>query len=177
MKVLAIFFLLTLLFISCGSGKSYTFMADHIFKEFTKEMKQKNGFQICSSGGSMPGRVVKSVNMVFSSNYQLDICEARKLYVETLWRLLDKINNDKIIRPYLNQYPAKWENVHLGIVFDYNKKLIEKKVALMTNVNNVLYFFIYDPKTNSLKDLHEESIDDALGIVFGDDFCNAAAKE
>jgi len=161
------------MFISCSFEKSYSFMADHIFKEFAKEMKQEKGLELCSTGGSMPNRDVKSVDMGFSFNYQLDISEARNLYIQTLSKLLNKINKDKIIRPYLHQYPATWENVHLGIVFHFDRNLETQKVALMTNVNNRLYFSTRDPETNRLKDLHEESIEDALRIVFGDDFCGA----
>ena len=177
MRVLIVFLLIV--FVSCSFKKSYSFMADHIFKEFANEMKQKNGFQIVSTGGSMTNRDVKSVNMTFTSTYQFDIPQARKLYIETLSKLLDKINNDKIIRPYLHQYPANWENIDLGITFHglHGHDVDDGKVSLMFVAKNKLCFFIKDSKMNEGERVYREPLEEALKIVFGDDFCNLTNKE
>src|SRR5262245_48668587 len=106
-----------LVFIFCsGFVSTHVKYADKLLNAYAKQMKYEKGFELSSIGGAMM-KNVKSVTLDLSDNKNVDIAEARKLYVETAEGLILKINDDVKIRPYLNQYPFTIENIEVSISF------------------------------------------------------------
>jgi hypothetical protein len=164
MKYLLI--LMTLFFSSCG-GRSYSYMADPIFASYGKEMQKKRGYWIEGTGGSMPNGDVRNLFMSFVGIREVDVSEARRLYVELVEGLLNQVNQDKFIRPFLHDYPATCTNtrLHLSFVNEYNRPVSEKHIAFVFLVNNIVYYNYYDHNERMFEDIYEEPYEEALRIV------------
>src|ERR1700722_6503805 len=161
-----ILILITLTFISCG-GKSYTYLADHIFTAYGKEMKKKRGYWLEGTGGSMPNDDVRSFFMSFEGMREVDIPEARRLYVEVVEGLLKRVNCDETIRPYLHDYPSISKNtrIHLGFIDRNKNPVAENHIAFVFLVDGIICYSIYNPRIPDFEIVYEEPYEEALKIV------------
>lgn len=159
--------ILTILFFASCGGRSYSYLADPIFSAYGKEMKKKRGYWVQGTGGSMPNRDVRTLFMSFIGVREVDIPEARRLYIEVVDGLLKRVNSDKIIRPYLHDYPASWRNtqIHLSFVDKSNNPVTESHIAFVTCVNDIIYYTKYNQKIRDFEDFYEEHYEEALKIV------------
>src|ERR1700728_5092837 len=99
-------FFLLLLFFSCGyrSIPQHCKEADRIMLTHAKQVKKSDNFGVMGTGGAFMDDV-KEILLVYQVNIALEPKDARRLYVKTASSLLELINNDEKIRPYLHQYP------------------------------------------------------------------------
>jgi hypothetical protein len=142
-------------------------MADPIITSYGKEMKQRRGYLLEGTGGSMPNGHVKYITMMFVGLQKVDLSEARRLYVEAVEGLICKINENNYIRPFLDDYPATSKNTNIYLSFaDKNlKPIIGKHVALIYLVNNKIYYRSYNKNEGLYERCYEEPYEEALRIV------------
>ncbi len=161
-----ILILITFCFASCG-GRSYSYLADPIFASYGKEMKKKRGYWVQGTGGSMPNSDVKSLFMSFEGIRQVDIPEARRLYIELVEGLLIRVNSNESIRPFLHDYPATSKNMDLflGFVDRKNNIVAENYISFICCVNNRIYYNKFNQKTRHFEGVYEEAYEEALKIV------------
>jgi hypothetical protein len=142
-------------------------MADPIFASYGKEMQKKRGYWIEGIGGSAPNGDVRYLFMSFVGISEVDIPEARRLYIEVVEGLLDRVNQDKFIRPFLHDYPSTSKNtwLQLGFVDRYNKPVKEDLIAFVSCVNDTVYYRIFNHNTRLFEEVHDEPYEEALRIV------------
>lgn len=98
----------------------YTEYVQRVINEFAKEMEKEHGIVCYGSGGSMPYDV-RQIDVRFSSYRRAEVADARKDLMMVMNKLLDKINGNEQLRPYLREYPFK-SNM-LGIAIAYYHKV------------------------------------------------------
>lgn len=119
-KYLLILLLVTLS--SCGESTKkcqvspYEKYVNEIINSFATDMKKEYGLVCVGSGGRMPQRVEK-VSVSFHAYRRATLEEARELVVKSTQKLVDRINANEKIRPYLMEYPLTWKEVDISIAF------------------------------------------------------------
>src|ERR1700722_7635045 len=139
--------LIALSLISCG-GKSYSYLADPIFTAYGKEMKKTRSYWVISTGGSMPNDDVRVLVMSLVGIREVDVPEARRLYIEVVEGLIKKVNCDETIRPYLHDFPVTHKNIeiHLGFVDCHQNPVVKNHIALVCYANGIIYYATFNPK-------------------------------
>jgi hypothetical protein len=167
MKYLLI--LMTLFFSSCG-GRSYSYMADPIFTSYAKEMKERRGYLLEGTGGSMPNGDVRWLFMSFVGIREVDVPEARRLYIELVEGLIDKVNQDKFIRPFLHDFPATSKNMDILLAFVdcYGMIVDENHIAYIFLLNDKIYYNRFNHDRHRYEIVFEETYEEALRIVQSD---------
>lgn len=152
---------------SCG-GKSYTHLADPIFKSYSQEMKKKRAYLVEGTGGSMPNDDVRTFFISFIAEYEVDTTQARRLYIEVVNGFIKKVNDDKTIRPYLHDYPVTTKNMEIFLSFvDKNtkKSVADPLISFILCYNDIIYYNIYDKDIREFRSVYQEPYEVALKIV------------
>lgn len=120
-------------------------------------------------GGRMMGDI-QTVYLHFYCLANVDINEARKIYIECVERIKEAINNNMEIKPYLHTYPFTIEETDITINFiDASGSFISQKdsIALVSFAKSQIYYCFYDttlPFGGDFVDAHRESYEEALRI-------------
>jgi len=150
------------------STAPYETRIDEIQSSFIAQVKKKYDLSLEAFGGSMMDNEISKISLYFEGNNHLKVNEARSLYVTLSEMLLNNINQDKVVRPYLHDYPFTIENFDLRLSF-YDKqgrRVSEENVCLIFYVKKKIYYCAYNPHAeklgDELADLHEETYEAAL---------------
>lgn len=150
-----------------GDEYDYGRMAHAIMNTYSEHLKKTKNFRLAGSGGSMAAEL-KVLNLMYFCNKELDLSQARRLYVEVVEGLLKVVNNTKEIRPYLHDYPFTSKNVKIQLGFFGNdgKGVKNKKIAciILTKKGNIDYA-ICKGNTEDWEDFYHEPYEEALRIV------------
>lgn len=78
-----------------------------------------------------------------------DVDEARVFFCAFLEALVDPLNQEKSLRPYLQNYPMSFEDVDLQIVFvdDEDRPRLAPHFCSLRKVGETIYYEHYDPVT------------------------------
>ena len=118
MNRLRIFIVLVWL-ISCGpqhESPRYVRMASHIERQVSQELREHyNLFQIGTGGGMMDA--INYMAMMFNFYDEVDMNTARELSIAAGTKLLNALNDNEEIRPYLRYYPFRIEDIGIKIFF------------------------------------------------------------
>ena len=103
----------------------------------------------------------------FQGCYRLDVSAARRLYIDGVEDLLHRYNTDKVVRPYLHNFPFTLSNLDIALLLENRSGGFVPRnfVASVFNVDNRIIYCYFDEEQNGLLDLHEESYEDAVRIV------------
>ena len=85
-------------------GDEYLTYVHEIINSFSKDMQKEYGLICVGSGGRMP-HDVEEIDIMFYCYQYATIAEARQLFVTVTEKLVDKINQNEKIRPFLREYP------------------------------------------------------------------------
>ncbi len=109
---------------------------------------------------------VKTFDLHFIAYKELDVNQTRRLFVRCVEDLLERVNSDVNIRPYLHTYPFTEEGTEIMIsFFQPNGERVQKNyVALVHTLNGKIFYSYYNHKSEQLLNLHEESYQEALRI-------------
>jgi len=187
-----VLFILTFFMVNSMNAKErpiYVKYVHEIVNEYKKEMKKEYGLQCIGSGGSMPHDVAEIGVMFAIQKKVTSLEEARELEVVAIQKLLDHINNHPKIRPFLREYPFKYDRVEISISFtdENNQRYTDGRITRVSQVKNNLFYFtaeeyidkgyqIKHPRTNEvytvpdreatrLIDYYDEPYDEALKKV------------
>lgn len=128
---------------NAGESKSpeYLKYVDGIIVNFVTDVEKKYELHCYGSGGSMPTDIEK-IDVLFISYAKSTVADARKMELALVQELLNRINDDKKIRPYLREYPFGSDRVHISISFrtETDDRPLDGSVALVSLVNNKIYY-------------------------------------
>lgn len=164
MKI-TIFIALLLFPMACTSIPKHIQVSDQLVSSYNKETKN-DGLQLVGSGGSFM-HDIQGYDLDYVVEKCLTVNETRRLYIKTMENLLDKINSNPQVRPYLHTHPFTIENVKVMISFHTpdGKSVDSRYVALVFSGRGKICYCNY--KNNKFNDIHEETYADALRIVRG----------
>ncbi len=103
---------------------------------------------------------ISKIQLEFSSQNIIDLCEARKLIVDMTETFLAKINRNPLISMDLKNYPFSANSLELYITFEsYFGKYIDPNyihwICMEDNLVDYYLFDLIDPLTNKWKSRHE----------------------
>lgn len=161
--------LLAALVVACTDISPQEQALNDLITKFSREIEHDYGFHLCGAGSSMPEKieVVRLYFLVDSSGY---LEGARHLAVGIALKLVDQINQDIQLRPYLETYPASVKNISLTLGFNQENEENLNQNNCLSSVMVIAYrglvcYNIYDETGMSLIDLHKETFEEAKAIV------------
>jgi hypothetical protein len=158
-----------LTFFSCSKQSPHVVEAHRVMSRHIEDVEKDGKVFVFGTGGAMMDDI-QMLALNFFSYETLDVNQARRLIVNGIESLLERVNNDPKIRPYLHDYPFTVENLRYGISFrDSNiRSLNPPYIAFVFTCNKDLHYKKNDPVTNQYVDDYEESYEEALAIVRGE---------
>ena len=161
-----VLFILTFFMVNSMHAKErpvYVKYVHEIVNQYIKEMEREHGLHCIGSGGGM-SKDVEEVGVMFTIQKKVtSLEEARELEVAAIQKLLDHINNHPKIRPFLREYPFKYDRVRISISFDdeNNQRYTDGSIVYMYQARNKIFYKkakeyidkgyqITDPDTNEV---------------------------
>lgn len=164
-----------------------------IIYNFAEEMCKKYQLYCVGEGGNLNDGI-HNIDVIFKAYRRLSLDEARMLEVNVIERLLELINHNEKIRPYLSEYPFTVSRVMVSISVEMpnGDRPIDGSIAYIFTAKNKIFFdaakletyttqppidasgkglgFKFVPQTITeavLVPLYEEPYEEALRIVKG----------
>lgn len=164
--LLSLFLLFFSLVFSEKKSSDYIIYADEIEKKFIQEMKEKYDCVCIGSGGSMP-QLVESINVVFALTHRATIEEARTLEVSAIERLVEMLNEDERIRPYLAEFPFPAHRVEIAFSFyaPYGGPFMDGSLTRISQIRGKISYRTRHAMKGDYSCLLEESYEEAKKIV------------
>jgi len=141
-------------------------LAQKIMGEYSQEMRKKHSFEVAGSGGSA-AYDMQVATITYAGYQSLNIDEARRLFIEVVDGLAYKFNKDKVIRPFLHDYPFTRQNIDIALTFKNGTDLFitQGKIAHVAAGGSDIIYSIYNSTTRRLETVFQEPYEEALRIV------------
>lgn len=156
------------LFQSCvpKSQPEYIALLNKTTAQFNEEMLKVKQLSCRGFGGSFMYDI-SGVTQHYRTTKKCDVVAARRLVVTSVERLIDMINADPKLHPFLSQNPFPSDNVKFSIAFVDKKghEYIDGSVAYVSMQDGRIYYDKRNAITGKLEDLWQENYCDALRIV------------
>ncbi len=126
-----------------------------------------NGLVVSSQGGRLMQNI-KTLKQSLESSERVELSRARQIFVQTALDLMQCVNKNKKLRPYLNTYPFSIENIQLTIGFTENNNFIKPPhIANISCHKGKVYYSIANTNREAepLNHLHEETFEEACQLV------------
>lgn len=139
----------------------YSQRMDQIVLEYTKVLQQEYTLSLVGLGGSMPDDIEK-IDIQYDLFGQYDLESARKLYMKIAHGILDRINADNQIRPYLHEYPATLNQLRLSLTFhNESGRYPENKIAFISYVNSRICYRMHNDTNDQFEIVWRETFEEA----------------
>ena len=163
MKSYIYIFLLLATLTSCGMFKrDYPEIAHAITLRTAKELYLEKGMQLTVTGGGMIDQV-NHLTMGLAYLFPLEEKEARVLLIETLDQYLANINRNEEVRPFLNNYPFKAQDISLSIHFycPNHARVLPGELNYATINDGSLIYYTKDKQDRVSLKLLQETLEEA----------------
>jgi hypothetical protein len=165
-------FSLTILYLAFAS-KAYNISENkkliHSAGKFArKKISAKNKMQYLSGSGMMENGKMRMTSLSFSIPKPLTKNDARRLIVACVQEYLQIINQDEEVRPALQHFPFKVENVELTIYSKLpdGRAMGDPFIGDVSCINKQIYYNTNNPANEyRYKFREEESFEEALKIL------------
>lgn len=170
--IINIFITIFLLY-SCSPVPKHVGLARSAITSFSKEVFQTDHLALDGSGGAMLDDI-KTFTMFFDSQKNVDLAEARILFVNIVERFLNKINNDQEIRHFLHKFPITEKNIYLEIQFSPDNFNFHDRYVIYVSIpnfnpyaptNRIHYKTANRDKNSTEFTYYNETYEEALKIV------------
>lgn len=162
---------------SCCSSKQPYIQLYHstIDKKISQICKEEEVKIIGSGGRMMDG--IEQIILSISASRRVSLVEAREMAVRFVEELTETLNAAQNLQPFLKPYPFPASKIDLSILFlksdgsfvDYGCAYLGKGgVSDVQQIDGVLFYSSFNPRTGLLEDYYEESYETALAIVRGE---------
>lgn len=151
---------------SCEEERPHLPHVHRLRKAITQEMKNEESMEPFMAGGEFFYDIQK-ISLGYMTDKQLKLAEGRRIAVKFTERVLNKVNGDVGIRPYLHEYPFPVENLDLEIAFQdkSGKYMPEPYLASIYIVNGVIVYNMHDAILDMVGKVYAEPYEDALRLV------------
>ncbi len=146
---------LLLLFVSgCKKTAPQVSHTQKLLEAFGAEMAKEHNLIFQGCGGSMP-HTIDELEVLFEAHRKGTVEESSAIQLAGTQKLLQKINGDEYLKPYLKEVPFPSSRISLSISYsqDGKTRFTDGSVALSYKVDNQIFYFTYDPQSNSLQSL------------------------
>ena len=164
MKFVIACFLLISTFGQMFSEFNYHYEIDKIIRKFIREFESQQVY-LSGIGGGRRGEI-NDINLSLECYQNLNLKQARELYLNLLSNIINKINCHSELRPYLHNYPFTYPDVDLMLSFNYDdcQWISRKHVALifMVKKKDIIVYKTYQKETDKFILINSENITEAL---------------
>lgn len=131
-------------------AKPYESSVDQMLDDFEKEVKKKWGLYAVAEGGKMADGI-DEIAINFRTPHRATIEKARKLEIELTERLLELINSNEKIRPYLKEYPFTPNRTKISITFRKfdDTYYMDGSVAVVHQAGNKVFYLTKLPPVDN----------------------------
>ncbi len=165
----ALFILFSHFFTSCllSTISDKERSVDSVLNKTSTRLEKKYGMKTVGTGGAMMYEV-KSISLRLSVYTPLSIDEGRFLIVKSAEQLLEDINNDQILKPYLIHHPFDINDIDIAIFYSGSENIDQDitKLDYVSTYCGLVNYTKLDP--NKLgKELVDktETFEEALSIL------------
>ena len=145
-------------------------LVNKILDESAKVIETKYGIKACGEGAAMPGGNIKKFNLSFDTRTPYTKQHLRELLIASAHELLNAINTNEGIRPYLKKYPFTVDNVQI-IIFNHEKngrEVVDPGISVADIDRDGLTYSGVDPDNHfRYKSEFRETYEEALKLVKG----------
>jgi hypothetical protein len=154
------------LFLYGDEKSAHVKYADELTHSFVRDIEREFGLECVGEGGSMPYDI-ESISVRFDAYQRATIDQACALEVKITEKLLEAINNNLKIRPYLREYPFTAPRAEVAISFRKLDGTPYTDGIVVGHVFQVRGYIFYDKRAmnGNLSRLGEEPYAAALKIV------------
>lgn len=153
---------------SQAAKQVYIDLVDEEVSSFVREVKQTDYLKLFGCGGGCYDGV-ESISLAFTSPEAPTVEEARNLFYDISYRILNRVNQNEALRPYLVNYPFTIDNLDLYILFSQDVPGRVSSVTMGASHHmkrpNFVYYFSYNPITGDPETLYKEPYEAGLEIV------------
>jgi hypothetical protein len=137
--------------------------ADDILRKVATKLKQETGLIPCGTIGQMLNKV-QVLGLSFNYYLPADIVEGRKMLIQAINSLMDEVNQEKRIHPYLSRYPFTSRNIeiHIYLRSPEGRDVTPGALWIIEASEGFLHYKIDNPATHRLTDIYKETYDEAL---------------
>ena len=141
-------------------------LADLIMSNVGKDLRKKKGLVLCGTGGEMMYKI-EMLALSFKYYTPLELEGGRELLIYAVNTLVDAVNANEKIRPYLANDPFGPKNVEIMIFprEESGGSVSSGNLCVMSFDRGILTYDIRDLETNRLKTIYRESLEEALRQV------------
>jgi hypothetical protein len=138
-------------------------IADAVLGKVACRMKQEASLRPCGTMGQMMNEIQK-LGLSFFYFQPVDIVEGRKLLIKAVDALLNEMNQDTRIRPYLGRHPMRPWNVEIEIFLRSpdGSDSPRDSLRVMDVSDGVLTYQIQSSTGHGLITVYEETYQEAL---------------
>lgn len=141
-----------------------------VFKDVNKVLERfskQYELVVNGSGGAFCQDIEQIMVSLHIQKY-VDVKEARTVYVDIIEAIVNQLNQNKELRPYLRDYPTTDAPLELSISF-VDKKIHYPPKGYIYNVfknkNDIVFYKHYDVTKSKFQTIHEEPFKESLQIV------------
>jgi hypothetical protein len=142
-------------------------LVGQILSQTAKSVDKKYKISACGTGISMPGGIVKEMGLAFDADQKFSKDQLRILLLQISEELLQNINSNVEIQPFLVKKPFTIENVEIIIYNKDNGRFIyDPEIAVAAIDSGQVVYHTNDPENKfDYKNSYDESYQEALEIV------------
>ncbi len=138
-------------------------LANEIRHKVALQVKQETGLRPVGTMGQMLHEIQK-LGLSFYYYQPVDIVEGRKLLIKAVDTMLQEINSDTRIHPYLIRYPFMPRNVEMTIFLRNpdGRDVAPGTLRIIEAIDGCFCYQIDNPKTNRFTTIYKETYEEAL---------------
>ncbi len=139
-----------------------------VFKDVNKVLERfsKQYELVVNGSGGAFCEDIEQVMLALHIQKYVGIEESRKIYIELLEAMVNQLNKNKELRPYLREYPTTYAPIQLTINFVAKETRYPPKEYVhfvFKNQADILFFNNYE--NNKLETIHTEPFKESLQII------------
>jgi hypothetical protein len=164
-----IFLLLAIAITSCSApdpdpeGAKKERLADEILHKVAAQLKRETQLYPIGTIGQMMYQI-EILGLSFFYYQPVDIIAGRKLLVQAVNAMVEKVNQEKKIHPYLVRYPFNSKNIEIQIILRTSdgRDVQPGTLCSLGADEGMLIYKVYSAKQNELLTIYKETFDEAL---------------
>ena len=161
-KLLYVLFMIIFYTSSCSSPSDRWQAMEKIVKQHAKHSKKSDSLKLTGLGdGTEEKKKYYQISIDYSAIGEVDVDEARRIYIRTLDRAINLMDSSESVRPFLTNYPSTPLNVDLTIEF-YSQPYQDPPPGYVAIISMAKEKIIYKgAKDREFYDLLRETVEEA----------------
>jgi hypothetical protein len=157
--------LISAILTSCSTLSREDKICIDLVQEFSKELKDDRAIVLIGNGVRIPNKII-GIDPSYKQYGLYTIEQARMNFIYIVEKLINKINSNEEVIPYLGEYPFTSQNVEISVCFGTSLCDIVKPpyISHVINVNDKIFYHSNNLETGASILIHSEPYSEGLKI-------------